>query len=587
MRKKYSLSALLAALILLGSGVDAGTLQLSTPEEVLRLDSLSGTRGGNLITTVPADPSTFNRMLTAGLPHVTVLERLMADLVHINRSTFELEPSLAKRWEVDKDGRTYTVYLRKGVRFSDGSPFTADDVLFTFEALQHPKSGALQAGQLQVDGEFPVLTKLDDHTLRIVFKRPVGMGLRAFDSIPILPRKYLLKAFQEGSFSSAWGPTANPSEIVGLGPFRLKEYQRGVRIVLERNPYYWKRDKSGQALPYLDTITFLIIPDLNAGALRFQSGEIDVTYQVNAENYASLRRAQKEGKYHLQDLGAGLAIDFLWFNLNPGKNSAGKHYVDPEKLAIFDRSEFRRAFSHAINRDGITKSIYLGLGTPQYGPISSGNKVWYNPGIPRTEYNPERAKELLTKAGLKDTNGDGILEFGANRRPLEITMLIARGNAARELMAQVIQQDLGKVGIRVSIQALLQNEVAARWLNSFEYEAVLFRIGVTDVVPDLQTDFWQSRGETHLWHPKQAKPQHAWESETDSLIARLVSDINPASRKRTFNQVQEIWAREMPVIATIAPNVLVGWKSTVGNIRPSVLAPHLLWNAEELTIRSR
>lgn len=549
----------------------------------LQLNYLTGIRGGNLVLPVTSDPSNFNRMMTSGLANASITERLSAGLVQINRSTLQLEPSLATKWEPDKSGRIYTIHLRRGVRFSDGSPFTADDVLFTFQVLADPKTENSMSGLVQIDGAFPSISKLDDYTVKLTFQRPVGMGLRMLDTIPMLPRGRLLKAYQEGRFGSAWGPTVNPAEVVGLGPFRLKEYQRGIRIVLERNPYYWKKDRAGQKLPYLDAVTFLIIPDLGAQALRFRQGELDLinSPSLSPDNYAGLLGNNQN--YTLRDLGPGLSMDFLWFNLNRGSNAAGKSYVDPEKMALFENPEFRRAISHSLDRTGIARSVFLGLGTPQYGLVSSGNREWQNSQIPKTEYNPERAKEILLKIGLKDDNKDQILEFGEKHRPLELTLLTARGNSTREKSAQVIRDNLLKIGIRAEVQPLLQNEIASRFLGSFDYEAILFGFSSTDPTPDSNTDLWYSSGPIHFWSPNQKKPFFRWEATVDSLISRLVTSMDPKLRKASFDQAQMLWATELPAIATVASDVLVGWSNKLGNVTPSTLSPHLIWNAEEIT----
>lgn len=553
----------------------------------LRVERLTGIRGGNLVLAVSSDPTSFNRMLASGLSTIAVTERLSADLVHIDRGTLRLEPSLATHWETDKTGRVYTIHLRKGVRFSDNSVFTADDVLFSFQVLTDPKTRSTMAGQIETDGAFPVVTKVDDFTVKLSFQRPIGMGLRMLDSIPVLPKGRLSNAYREGRLGTVWGPTVSPQDVVGLGPFRLREYQQGIRIVLERNPNYWKKDQAGQALPYLDTITFLIVPDLNSEALRFQQGELDLVSSpsLNPENYASLRRTQ--ANYTMRDLGAGLTVDFLWFNLNRGVNSTGKPFIDPEKLAVFENPEFRKAISYALDRSGMIRSVLLGLGAPQYGVISSGNREWYYAGTTHTDYNPALAQELLAKLGLRDENRDGVREFGSKKRPLEITLLTSRGNNVREKTAQVIQDNLSKIGIRLNTQLLLPNEIASRILVSFDYEAVLFGFTPTDVAPDLQTDLWYSTGSNHFWNPNQKKPAFPWESSADELISRLVTGTDPAVRKASFDKAQSIWSAQMPVIPTIASNILVGWSNKLGNMRPSILAPHLIWNAEEITKRAR
>jgi peptide/nickel transport system substrate-binding protein len=555
-------------------------------EFLVRAD-LSGTRGGNLTVALSADPATFNRMLAAGLAGAIIADRLSGDLVHVNRVTFELEPSLATGWSVAKDNRTFTISLRRGLRFSDGSPCTADDVLFTFQVLQDPRTEAAMGDLLRIDGVFPTWTKIDEHTLRLTFPRQVGMGLRALDSIPILPRGHLLKAYQEGKLAGAWGPSVSPQEVVGMGPFRLQEYQRGGKVVIERNPYYWKKDKSGQALPYLDTIVFIIVPDRNAETLRFQAGELDLMNVLSAENYALLRRPQADGNITLRDLGPGLSHDFFWLNLNSGADRIANAHIDPEKQALFRRSELRLALSHALDREGMARSILLGLGVPQYGPISTGNKIWHNPAIPRADYNPPRAKELLAQIGLRDSDNDGILEYGSGHKPFEILLYTARGIAAREKTAQVIKENLARVGIRVEIQPVPVNELITRIVRSFDYEAVLFGFQQTDVVPDLLTDLWYSSGRNHFWFPAQAKPDTSWDSEIDALTSRLLVNMDPAVRKSACARIQEVWAREMPAIPTIAPNVLTAWRQRVENVRPSILAPQLLWNAEELAVKSR
>ena len=548
--------------------------------DYLQIKNLTGARGGNLTVAVSADPSNFNRMLVSGLSNAAIADRLSGDLVHVNRGNLQLEPALAARWESDKTGRVYTLHLRRGIQFSNNTPFTADDVVFTFQVLTDPNIQCSMAGQIEIDGAFPSIGKIDDYTVRLMFPRPVGMGLRMLDSIPILSRKALLKAYQEGRLSEAWGPTAKPEDIVGLGPFRLKEYQRGIKVVLERNPYYWKKDRSGQTLPYLDSITFLILPDLNSQALRFGQGELDLLNSLNPENYAALRRTATG--FTLRDLGPGLAMDFLWFNLNRPGTGTSKTAVDPEKLAIFEKAEFRRAISYALDRKGMTASILLSLGVPQYGPVSSGNKNWYHSGISRTDYNLAHARELLAKAGLKDLDGDGILEYGSKRKQFSLALFTARGNNVREKMAQVIQDNLSKAGIRVGIQQLLPNELASRFLNSFDYEAILFGFTPTDVTPDLQTDLWQSSGKLHFWCPNQAKPERPWEAAMDDMVLSLVRKIELGARRAEFNKIQELWAREMPAIPTVAPNILVGWSNRLHNVRPSILTPQVLWNAEEL-----
>lgn len=174
--------------------------------DFLRAQNLTGVRGGNIVLAVSSDPSSFNRMLASGLANTLITDRLSADLVHINRSTLRLEPALATRWETDKTGRSYTIHLRRGVRFSDNTPFTADDVLFSFQTLTDPKIACPLAGQIETDGAFPSLTKIDDFTVRLTFQRTVGMGLRMLDSVPILRRGGCSRSTRRAGSQQPGGP---------------------------------------------------------------------------------------------------------------------------------------------------------------------------------------------------------------------------------------------------------------------------------------------------------------------------------------------------------------------------------------------
>jgi peptide/nickel transport system substrate-binding protein len=261
--------------------------------------------------------------------------------------------------------------------------------------------------------------------------------------------------------------------------------------------------------------------------------------------------------------------------------------VEPAKRAVFEKTSFRRAVSYALDRDGIVRSVLLGLGSPQFGIISSGNKVWYDAQIAKTPFDLSRSKSLLAESGLKDVDGDGTLDYGTPARPLEITILTSSGTASREKVCEILRRNLADVGIRAGIQFLQPGELGARLGMSFDYEAILFGFTPSDVAPDLQSDLWYSRGSSHFWNPGQKQPATAWEAEIDALTTRLAQTPDPAARLKAASEVQRIWAAQMPAIATTAPNILTGWRNTVGNTRPSILPPYLLWNSEELTKRAR
>ena len=220
----------------------------ATPQNLV-LSGAAGNSGGRLVYAERSEPKTFNPLNAADNASKDVLHRLMADLVHINRATFKTEPALAKSWTASKDGLHYLVELREGLRFSDGHPCDADDVVFSFQVYLDEKAHALQRDLLLLDGKPIVVRKLDARRVEFELPSAYAVADRLFDTFFILPRHLLERPYREGRISEVWGIRTPASEIAGLGPFRLKEYVPGQRVVLERNPYYWKIDAVGRGFP--------------------------------------------------------------------------------------------------------------------------------------------------------------------------------------------------------------------------------------------------------------------------------------------------------------------------------------------------
>jgi len=230
-------------------------------------EKTGGTRaGGSLTASLRSEPANYNRYVDAKAAADLLSLLLHARLVRINRATDELEPALAESWTPSPDGLSYTLKLRNGVQFSDGHPFSSDDVLFSARALYDPGVNSGLAGLIAVNGKPLVFEAPDPATVIVRFPSPFGPGLRLLDSFAILPKHKLEGPLAAGKFAEATAAGTPPAEIVGLGPFVLKEHVTGQRMVFGRNPHYWKRDASGVQLPYLDQLTIAIVPDPHIGS---------------------------------------------------------------------------------------------------------------------------------------------------------------------------------------------------------------------------------------------------------------------------------------------------------------------------------
>ena len=471
------------------------------------------------------------------------------------------------------------VQLRHGIRFSDGIPFDADDVVFSFNVYLDEKADSPQRDSLIVGGQPIRVTKNGQYQVTFEMSQPYASAERLFDSVAILPRHLLEKPFGEGKISKSWLLSTPPDQIAGLGPFRLKQYVPGQRAVLERNPYYWKSDRKGNRLPYLSNLTFLFMSNEDTEVLRFEAGETDVVNRLGADNYEVLSH-EEHRDVQLQNLGPSLEYNFLLFNLNtqvpPDAKDLSLHQ------AWFRDVRFRQAISAAIDRDAMTRMIYHGLGTALFTHVTPGNKLWLDSSLPHPMRSAAHARELLRAAGFSWRADGSLSDHSGN--PVEFTILTSASNAQRTQMATMIQQDLQEIGIRMQVVPLEFHAVLDRVFQTHNYDAAIMALGTGDVDPNAQMNVWLSSGDDHLWNLGSKQPATSWEREVDELMKKQVSTVSFAQRKKLYDRVQEIEAEQLPIICLVTPNLLVVAKSGIGNFKPVVLDPHTLWNSDELFV---
>jgi peptide/nickel transport system substrate-binding protein len=542
------------------------------------IDCGIGSPGGRLVVAQRAEPKTLQPVFAIDAPSREVIRLMTADLIHINRLTQKTEPALAESWTISKDGRRYTLRLRRDLQFSDGHPMDADDVVFTFQVYLDPKIDSPQRDLLLVEGKPIVVRKLSPHVVQFDLAQPYAAAERLFDSVAILPRHILQQAYENGLLAQQWGLMTPPQGIAGMGPFRLKKYIPGDRIVLERNPYYWKADREGNRLPYLHEVVLLFVGSEDAQVMRFQAGETDLISRMSPDNYALLAKDQQARGYRLDDLGPGLEYNFLFFNLN-ALDSRESSQIS-RKQSWFLQPAFRKAVSSAIDRGAIVRLAFQGRAAPLWGHVPPGNKLWQNTRIVGVPRSPAGARDLLASAGFK-WQADGTL-VDATGMPVTFSIVTSAGNAARVKMATIIQSDLKELGMRVQVIPIEFRSLLDRILKSHDYEACVLGLGSGDADPNPEMNVLLSTGSMHLWHPGQAHPATPWEAEIDRLMQQQLSAVRYADRKRLYDRVQELMAENLPLIYLVSPDILVGAKVGLANFRPALLDSHALWNVEEL-----
>ena len=563
----FAVAALLSAA---GAAYLLKSSRSTTPETA----TAAAARGGHLLATYRTEPKTFNRYSSATVDTELFARLTQATLVRVNRATGQLEPRLAESWTVSADGLSWTMKLRPAVTFSDGTPLSSADVLFSFQALYDERTASQLAGSFLVEGKPLTARAVDDHTVIISLPSPYGPGLAILDALPILPQHKLRPAFDAGTFRDAWGAETDPAEIAGLGPFTLREYVPGQRITFARNPRFWLRDEDGQALPYLDAIELYIVPDHNGEMLRLQAGEVDlVTDRVRPEDIASLERLEREHVVRLTTAGVSISPEMLWFNLNPAA-------VRARTRPWLQRDELRRAISYAVDRQAVVNTVYLGAAEPVYGPVTPGHGEWFLPDLPRTEHDDARARALLADMGLSDRNADGMLEDAAGQ-PVRFAITTQKGHTFRERLSAVVQQELRGVGLAVDVVPVERNALIQQW-STGDYDAILFGAEFNSFTPDLA--YWLSSGSFHVWNAGQASPATEWERRIDDLMKEQVRARDPAERRRLFGDVQRIFADHLPVLYFAAPRVVIATSARLQGVTASVLSPPVLWNAERLAL---
>ena len=517
--------------------------------------TLNAAAQGQLHFCLRSEPKTFNPLKVEDDASVAIRYLTGGVLVRMNRQTQALEPGLATSWKVSKDSKQITFKLRSGVSFSDGTPFSADDVDYTIQQLMDPALHSA-TGDTFRSGSGKVQTKIISPTeISITFPAPVSGLDRQFDQVAIL---------------SAHSPK---KEMAVLGPFMVADYKPGATVLLKRNPNYWKTDELGRKLPYLDSIQLDIQPNRDVELLRFKRNEIDLINSLDSEYFDKLASTSANAAH---DAGPSLDSEQMWFN------QVSKAPIPEYKRKWFRSTPFRRAISQAINRNDLARVVFRGHAQPAIGPVSPANKFWFNSKLKAEPCSPDSALKILQKEGfhldkgaLKDPEGNEVV----------FSVITNSGNKSRERMATMIQEDLQKIGIRVNVVTLDFPSLIERMTQTFDYEAILLGLTNVGLDPNEQMNVWLSSSENHQWNPSEKAPETQWEAEIDNLMRAQASAADPKKRKESFDRVQEIAVEQAPFVYLVNRNALSAVSANVQGASPVILVPQTYWNVEKLSVR--
>lgn len=564
-------------------------------------------RGSQLVLSTLTDPKTFNYANNQSFPSIFLFA--YEGLTRENGMTGEVEPALAESWTISEDKKRVVFTLRQGLKWSDGHPLTADDVIFTYQDIvfnpQIPTDGK-DSIRIGPKGLFPTVRKLDDRRIEFILPEPFAPLLDATASpegILIMPKHALEETLKtKGSdgnlkFISTWNTDTPPEQIVVNGPYLLESYTAGQRLVFRRNPYYWRKDTQGQPLPYIDRIVWQFIENTDTQLLRFRSGELTImgdSRPLRPEYFSLLKREEKRGNFRVYNGGPWSGILYMAFNQNLAKNKEGKPIVDPIKSRWFTNLAFRQAIAYAIDRDRMNNNIFRGLGVVQTSPISVQSPFFLPPdqGVKTYPYNPQKAKELLQAAGFQYNAQKQLLDDQGNR--VQFTLLTNSGNKVREAIGAQIKQDLANIGIQLDFTPINFNSLGDKLSTTRDWDAHI--IGFTGGIdPHGLANFWMTNGASHyfnLKHQPGQPPIQGWEAtdfeqEIDRLFIAGSRELDATKRKAIYADFQRLVQEQLPIMLLINDSALMAVRNTVQGLKYTGLPSWGLWNIAELKVEER
>lgn len=551
--------------------------------DFLQTQAPVGKFGGELIlSTIGEGPKTFNPCNSKDATSSSMAGMLYDGLVTTEPRTGEVIPLLAKDFEVN--GNDYIVHLRHGVKWSDGKPITADDVMYTyqeiiFKGLGNPSS----MENMKVEGKLPSIEKIDDYMVKFTTPKPFAPFLRQLSN-PIVPKHYFKPYSDRGEseFNAFLSPNTPPEEIVSNGAFKLKEYVAAQRVVFVRNPDYYKINTQNERLPYLDKVVYMIVGDTNNEILKFEAGELDLL-SIRGENVARYKLREPNSDYKIYNLGPDTGTLFLLFNLNNRKDSNGNWYVNPIKQKWFSNRDFRAAVDWAVDRKNMVQNIAKGVAKPLF-TAESLNSIYLNKYIKGHPKDKKVAEDSLKKAGFYNKNG---ILYDSDGNRVEFDLYTNAGVLEREALGVMIKQDLEDLGMKVNFKPIEFNTLVNKLSNTNDWDMAIMGLTGSPLEPNDGKNVWKSTGPLHLFNQR---PQNykvddrlEWEKELDEIFELGAQKLTFEERKPVYDRYQTIIYNQKPIIYLYSPIRIAAIRKKFKNVFPTPLSG-LVYNLDELYI---
>ncbi|GET35896.1 extracellular solute-binding protein [Microseira wollei NIES-4236] len=550
-----------------------------------------------IVVAVLGEPSTFNYALNESA--YSVFGFIYDGLISENPFTSQLEPNLAESWEVSEDKKRIVITLREGLKWSDGQPMTADDVVFTYNEIYFNTKIPTSVRDILEIGEsraLPSVKKLDSRRVEFTVPEPFAPFLRYVGGIPIMPAHALKDAVRtidsngNPKFLTTWGTGSDPKEIIGNGYYVMESYTPSQRVIFRRNPYYWRKDSQGNPQPYIERIVWQIIESTDNQLVSFRSGQLD-TLEVAPEAFQLLKREEKRAGFKIYNGGPNTGTTFIAFNLNKAKNAKGQPLVDPIKSRWFNTKEFRQAVAYALDRETMKVNVFRGLGELQNSFVYVKSPFFLPPekGLKVYNYAPEKSKELLLQAGFKYNSDNQLVD--KDGKPVRFTLLTNSERKTRIDMAAQIKRDLAKIGIQVDLQIISFNAYLQKLKETQDWDCYLGGFAGSGIEPHSASNIWKTTGSSHAFNqgpqpgsqPLIGWEVSEWEKEIDRLYKQGAQELDEKKRIEIYHQYQRIASEQLPFIHLVERLDLQAVSDRIQGVRYSALGGPF-WNLYELQV---
>jgi peptide/nickel transport system substrate-binding protein len=512
-----------------------------------------------------SDPRTFNPILITDATSGQLTSDLFESLIRINPMTTLPEAGLAEKWDVAPDNKTITFYLRHDVKWFDGQPVTARDVLFTLAVIYDPKVPNSARPTLTVDHKPIVAEALDDYTVVMHVPKPFAPLFYSI-GIPVMPAHVLEPIWKAGNFNQTWGIDTPPIKLIGDGPYHMTRYAQSQVVQYDRNNNYWMKDEHGGQLPRLRGQAVTIVQDQNAAYLRYLSGQIDI-YSPRPEEVPTLQEKAKNKELDITVKEIGIDTGSLFFSFNRNPRRFVKNGVTNPKLNWFTDPKFLQAMAHMVDKTAMINLVFHGLAVKAVADISPENKMFANPNLRDYDYDPKLAADMLESAGYHLAKPGVRTDSKGNR--LEFDLTTNTGTPERNEICTIFKQDVESLGIKVNYRPLEFTTLVDKLDSSFDWDCVL--IGFTGgIEPNDGANFYRSSGNLHIWNPNQPTPATPWEAEIDTLLDQGASEMDLSKRPPYYWKIQQILHDQLPIIETVRQQRYSSWKNSLENYQPTV-----------------